>query len=89
MTGVNDEGESFTLSPDPNLPVLTSLFAGFALGTPTNPAKLHALFSREDLFGVDLYRYGLGKKAEDMFAEMSRGVGCIRTVLERYLQGDK
>lgn len=87
LTGINDEGKPFTLSPDPNLAVLTSLFSGFSLGTPTDPAKLRALFTREDLFGVDLYRYGLGEKAEEMFGEMSRGIGCIRTVLERYLQG--
>lgn len=88
LTGIDDAGERFTLSPDPNLPALTPLVEGFALGTAAQPQGLAALFGREDIFGVDLYRYGLGKKAEAMFAEMGAGVGAIRATIERYLAAE-
>ena len=86
LTGINDAGERFTQSPDPNLPVLTPLLADFALGKPIDQSKLQALFSRADIFGVDLYAYGLGEKVEHMFTEMSTAVGAIRATLNRYLQ---
>lgn len=87
LTGINDAGEPFTLSPDPNLPALTPLMEGFALGKPFARENLRALFSRSDIFGVDLYQHGLGAKVEDMFLEMSLGKGAIRATLTRYLQG--
>ena len=84
LTGVDDAGEPFELSPDPGLPALTPMLEGFTLGGAM-PQGLPALFARADLFGVDLYRYGLGKKAESMFAEMGAGKGAIRATLERYV----
>ena len=51
--------------------------------------NLHALFSRADIFGVDLYRCGLGAKAEGMFAEMSAGKGAIRATVDKYLRNAK
>ncbi|HNW87620.1 MAG TPA: mannitol dehydrogenase family protein [Candidatus Limiplasma sp.] len=86
VTGVNDAGEAFQLSPDPNLPELTALLEGFALGSAAAPQKLRALFSRADIFGLDLYSCGLGEKAEGMFAEMSAGKGAIRATVEKYLR---
>ena len=85
LTGINDAGEPFALSPDPSLPALCPLVEGFALGGAGAPYHLHALFSRADIFGVDLYACGLGAKAEGMFAEMSAGKGAIRATVEKYL----
>ncbi|MEA4998210.1 MAG: mannitol dehydrogenase family protein [Candidatus Limiplasma sp.] len=87
LTGINDAGEAFELSPDPNLPALTPLLHGFALGKTFDRAKLRALFSRSDIFGIDLYQHSLGNKVEDMFLEMSRGAGAIRATLTRYVEG--
>lgn len=89
LTGVNDAGEPFTLSPDPSLPALCPLVEGFALGGAVDSQNLHALFSRADIFGVDLYRCGLGAKAEGMFAEMSAGKGAIRATVDKYLRNAK
>ena len=86
LTGIDDAGQPFPLSPDPNLPALTGLMQGFTLGAKVAPASLHTLFSQADLFGVDLYRHGLGKKAEHMFVEMSAHPGAIRETIDRYLQ---
>ena len=86
LTGINDAGEPFALSPDPGLPALCPLVEGFALGGAAAPYHLHALFSRADIFGVDLYTCGLGAKAEGMFAEMSTGKGAIRATVEKHLR---
>ena len=41
LTGVNDAGEPFTLSPDPSLPALCPLVEGFALGGAVDSQNLH------------------------------------------------
>ena len=85
LTGINDQGEAFELSPDPNLETLRSLMSGFALGKPINRDGLRKLFSDPAIFGVDLYAHGLGEKAEAMFEEMAATTGAIRATVERYL----
>ena len=37
------------------------------------------------LFGVDLYKIGLGKVVETMFAEEIAGPGAVRATLKKYL----
>ena len=86
LTGVNDAGERFELSPDPNLAALTALMEGFTLGGAVPAEGLRALLSREDVFGVNLYHHGLGEKVEALFAQMSKGPGAIRATVERCLR---
>lgn len=85
LTGINDKGESFELSPDPNLQKLTSLFEDFKIGANFDQNKLRKFFSDESIFGVNLYEYGLGEKSENMFLEMSENEGSIRKTLNKYL----
>lgn len=85
LTGTDDQGELFELSSDPNLPVLTPLVFGFRLGEPFDLTALKPLFSDPEIFGVNLYEYGLGEKVETMFAEMAAGKGCVRTTIDKYL----
>ena len=39
---------------------------------------LKALYSRADVFGVDLYAVGLGEKIESMAKELFAGPGAVR-----------
>lgn len=85
LTGIGDDGQPFELSPDPNLPELQAMVSGFILGQPFDAERLRALFSRQDIFGVDLYACGLGAKAEALFEKMN-GPGCIRGTIEECLR---
>ena len=88
LCGVDDAGERFRLSPDPNLERLSALMAGFVLGEKFDGKRLRALFSDASIFGVDLYEHGLGDKVECMFFEMSKGPGAVRRTLVRYVEGN-
>ena len=45
---------------------------------------LKALYSRADVFGVDLYAVGLGEKIEGMVKELYAGNGAVRKTLHKY-----
>jgi fructuronate reductase len=45
---------------------------------------LKALFSRKDVFGVDLYEAGLGERIEGMVKELYAGPGAVRKTLHKY-----
>jgi fructuronate reductase len=84
LLGVNDEGEAFTLSPDPLLESLQGHLQGVSLGDKS--ADIRAILEDEQLFGVNLYGVGLGGKIEGMFLEMLAGPGAVRSTLEKYLK---
>ena len=46
---------------------------------------LKALYSRKDVFGLDLYEAGLGEQIEGMVAELYAGPGAVRATLRKYL----
>ena len=46
---------------------------------------LMPILSNENIFGVDLYKVGLGKQVEEYFEELSAGVGAVRRTLVKYL----
>ncbi len=86
LMGVQDNGESFQLSPDPLLDTLTPCLAGIELGKPeTADGKLRSILSNEKIFGVDLYAVGLGGKVEGYFAELIAGKGAVQATLQKYL----
>ncbi len=84
LMGVDDEGETFELSPDPFLEDLQKYVSGIKLGDKPEAGCLKELLTREDIFGVDLYKAGLGEKIEGMFAELVAGKGAIRETLQKY-----
>lgn len=83
LLGVNDEGESFLLSPDPLLETLQGYLQGASLGDES--VNVRPILEDESLFGVALYDIGLGSKIEGMFQEMMAGPGAVRSTLEKYL----
>ncbi|MBU9722361.1 MULTISPECIES: mannitol dehydrogenase family protein [Bacillaceae] len=84
LLGVDDEGNEFTLSPDPLLETLQASLEGVKLGDTSSNVK--DILSRESIFGgVNLYEIGLGEKIEGMFYEMLAGPGAVRKTLEKYV----
>ncbi|MDO4546598.1 MAG: mannitol dehydrogenase family protein [Clostridia bacterium] len=81
LTGTGDDGLHFEPSPDPNLDRLRGIVSDFALGEPFDASKLRPLFEDAEIFGVDLYKYGLGERAEALFSQMN-GIGLIRATLD-------
>lgn len=86
LLGVDDEGNPFTLSPDPMAAELKEALAGIQVGKPeTYHGQLKPMLSNAKLFGVDLYQAGIGEKIEAIFVEEISGFGIVREVLRRYL----
>lgn len=87
LLGVDDEGNSFTVSPDPMYGELAEKLKGVKVGEPCDVhAVLQPILSNAAIFGVDLYEAGLGGYTEDIFAELIAGKGAVRKALRKHLQ---
>lgn len=85
LLGVDDNGEPFELSPDPNLEMLKKQLAGITLGAEkVTEAQLYPILSSKPIFGVNLYEVGVADKVSDYFREMIAGPGAVRMVLHKY-----
>lgn len=82
LTGIDDRGEQFTLSPDPLMPTLLPLFANFEFGKNNVNSKIYALLSTKKIFGVDLVEVGLAEKIVAYFNEMSVAPGAVAKVIQ-------
>jgi len=86
IKGIDDEGKAFQPSPDPLLEELQAVVAPLEVKAgPQDMGCLKELFSREDVFGVDLYAVGLGSRIEAMAAELYAGPGAVRRTLHKYV----
>lgn len=86
LKGLDDDGIPFQPSPDPLLSELQSIVAPLEVREGSQDVGcLHALFSRKDVFGVDLYAVGLGSRIEAMAAELFAGPGAVRRTLHKYV----
>ncbi len=86
LTGVDDEGREFALSPDPALPELISFAEILRTGTTKERHEsIRKMLKREEFFGVDLYKVGIGDRVEEYLLEMLEGEGAVRRTLERYV----
>ena len=86
LSGIDDNGETFLPSPDPMLKELRTIIAPLAVTEKKQDFScLKDLYSREDVFGVDLYAAGLGKKIESMAQELFSGRGAVRRTLHKYV----
>jgi fructuronate reductase len=65
---------------------LQSIIAPLEIGEPNQDwTCLKTLYSRKDVFGLDLYEAGLGKQIEDMVKELFAGKGAVRKTLHKYV----
>ena len=86
IKGIDDEGKAFEPSPDPLLAELSAIVAPLEVKEgPQDFSCLKALYTRKDVFGVDLYEAGLGEKIEAMAAELYAGPGAVRKTLHKYV----
>ena len=87
LMAIDDNGNVFTLSPDPLLDAVTPYVAGYTLSEePKDLSALDALLRNEKIFGVDLIAIGMADQVKAYFAELSAGVGAITRTLEKYVK---
>ncbi len=87
LRGIDDNGDSFEPSPDPLLEELQQIVAGLEVREGEQDFScLRTLFSRRDVFGVDLYAMGLGEQIEHMARELYAGPGAVRRTLHKYVE---
>jgi len=78
LTGIDDEGNPFEISPDPLKDVLIKHFEGAKIGSTVS---MKPILSNKEIFGVDLYEAGLGDKIQMYFNEMmAEKYGAIQTI---------
>ena len=86
LKGINDKGEAFAPSPDPLLDELQAIVAPLQIGKPQQDwSPLHKLYSRKDIFAVDLYQLGIGDRIESMAKELFASYGAVRQTLHKYV----
>ena len=87
LKGLDDNCRPFEPSPDPMLAELQAIVAPLEIGKPDQDwSCLKKLFSRKDVFGLDLYEAGLGEQIEGMVKELYAGKGAVRATLHKYVQ---
>ena len=85
LKGIDDNGQPFEISPDPLLAELQAIVNPLEVKEGEQDFScLKALYSRADVFGVDLYAVGLGEKIEGMVKELYAGNGAVRKTLHKY-----
>lgn len=72
LQGVDDEGNEFTLSPDPMIDELKGLEA-------------KDILKKKEIFAVDLFEDSLGDRILSIYEELCGGKGSVRKVLKKYV----
>ena len=86
LKGIKDDGTAFEPSPDPMLEELQAIVAPLEIGKADQDwSPLKKLYSRSDIFGVNLYEAGLGEQIEGMVKELYAGKGAVRATLHKYV----
>ncbi len=78
--------DKITPRPDAKVQELQQIVAGLEVKEEAQDFScLRKLYSRADVFGVDLYEVGLGQRIEAMAAELFAGAGAVRRTLHKYV----
>ena len=86
LKGLKDDLTPFEPSPDPMLQELQAIVAPLEIGRDDQDwSPLKKLYSRSDVFGLDLYEAGLGQQIEGMVKELYAGKGAVRATLHKYV----
>lgn len=86
LMGVDDEGKTFTPSPDPRLEEVSQYVRGRKLGEASGTGEnLAPLLSDASIFGVNLYDAGLAGLTETYFRELAAGEGAVARTLKKYV----
>ena len=86
LMAIDDNGNSFPLSPDPMLDEICPYVSDIRLGdTFDADAKLKDVLSNAKIFGVNLYETGLAELTCRYFTEMTRKPGAVLETLQKYV----
>ncbi len=86
LTGIDDQGNKFELSPDPLLETVCPYVEGIEIGKDINvEERIKPLLENEKIFGVNLYSVGMAKTVCEYFTQMNQAKGAIRKVLKEYV----
>ena len=86
LKGLKDDLTPFEPSPDPMLEELQQIVAPLEVGRQEQDYScLKQLYTRRDVFGLDLYEAGLGEQIEGMVRELFAGQGAVRATLHKYV----
>lgn len=86
LMGVDDNGQSFTPSPDPLYEELYTHISEVTLACDMDVhTVLHPILSNKEIFPVDLEEIGLSERIENYFARMITGTHAVRRVLREEL----
>ncbi len=89
LMAVDDEGNTFELSPDPLLDTVRPYVAGFKLGEAREldeiEEALKPILENAKIFGVNLYEVSMAEKVCEYFKELTAGVGAVRATLKKYV----
>lgn len=90
LLGVDDAGKPFAVSPDPLYESLSARLKGIRLGGkgPFHEA-LAPILSDARIFGIDLYRAGLGGTVERDLELLTAGPGAVRRTLHASVAEEK
>lgn len=91
LTGIDDNGETMPLSPDPLLDELTKKikkewFANAKAYADEIRTTLYDALSNRELFGTDIVKAGLAEKVCAYFKNMLGGSGAVRSTLKNALE---
>lgn len=86
LLGVDDQGGTYELAPDPMAEEMQERLADIVIGDPSSLTdQLKWILSNENVFFIDLYKAGIGTLIEDMFREEIAGPGAVRATIQKYL----
>ncbi len=86
LKGIDDNGNAFEPSTDPLLEELQAIVAPLEIGKADQDYScLKKLYTRKDVFGLDLYEAGLGEQIEGYVKELYAGNGAVRNTLHKYV----
>lgn len=85
LMAIDDQGESFELSPDPLLGTLCPQMAKIKLGDTEVETVLKPIMENTKIFGMNLYEVDLADKVCGYFKELIAGQGAVRSTLKKYV----
>ncbi len=86
LLGVDDEGRTYELAPDPMAEEMQKQLSDIVIGDPSSlKDQLKWILSNENVFYINLYEAGIGELIEEIFREEIAGKGAVRATVQKYL----
>ena len=82
LMAIDDNGQPFSLSPDPLLDTVCPYVKDISLGGNNDLSVLDPLLRNAQIFGVDLFEAGLADMVKDYFAKLTAGTKAVEKTLK-------